>query len=62
MSEGQEKYLRGLDGAETVIMMVNDDQWETQSPCEDWKAVDVVGHLVGGLKMASSLATTGRPG
>lgn len=62
MSEGQDNYLRGLDGAQTVIMMVNDDQWETQSPCEDWKAIDVVGHLVGGLKMASSLATTGETG
>ena len=62
MSEGQESYLRGLDGAQTVIMMIRDDQWEAQSPCEEWTAVDVVGHLVGGLKMTSSLANTGETG
>jgi uncharacterized protein (TIGR03086 family) len=62
MSEGQEKYLRALDGAQAVIDMVKDDQWEAQSPCPDWKAVDVVGHLVQGLGMASSLATTGTVG
>ena len=62
MSEGQEKYNRALDGAEAVIGMVKDDQWEAQSPCESWKANDVVGHLVGGLKMVSSLATTGETG
>ncbi len=62
MSEGQEKYIRALDGAETVILMVKDDQWEAQSPCEEWKAVDVVGHLVGGLKMVSSLANTSESG
>jgi uncharacterized protein (TIGR03086 family) len=62
MSEGQEKYLRALDGAQTVIGMVKDDQWEAQSPCPDWKAVDVVGHLVQGLGMASDLATTGKLG
>ena len=62
MTEGQEKYNRALDGAEAVIGMVKDDQWDAQSPCENWKAKDVVGHLVGGLKMVSSLATTGEMG
>jgi uncharacterized protein (TIGR03086 family) len=62
MAEGQMAYLRGLDGAQTVIMMVKDDQWEAQSPCEEWKAIDVVGHLVGGMTMVSSLATTGESG
>src|SRR4029077_562426 len=62
MSEGQEKYLRALDGAQAAIDMVKDDQCEAQSPCPDWKAVDLVGHLVQGLGMASSLATTGTVG
>ena len=46
MTEGEEKYNRALDGAEAVIGMVKDDQWDAQSPCENWKAKDVVGHLV----------------
>ncbi|HTN80386.1 MAG TPA: TIGR03086 family metal-binding protein [Acidimicrobiales bacterium] len=62
MGEGKEKYLRGLDGAQTVIDMVKDDQWEAQSPCADWKAADVVGHLISGTNMVSSLATTGETG
>ncbi len=62
MSEGQEKYTRALDGAQNVIDMVKDDQWEAQSPCEDWAAIDVVGHLVGGMRMVSSFATTGESG
>jgi uncharacterized protein (TIGR03086 family) len=33
-----------------------------RTPCPEWKAVDVVGHLVQGLGMASSLATTGAVG
>jgi uncharacterized protein (TIGR03086 family) len=52
-------YLRAVDGFQAVMMSVADDQWEAQSPCEDWKAVDVVGHLVGSLRMVSSLASTG---
>jgi uncharacterized protein (TIGR03086 family) len=62
MGEGKDKYLRGLDGAQTVIDMVKDDQWEAQSPCADWKAVDVVGHLISGTAMVSSLAKTGETG
>ena len=52
-------YFRAVEAFETVMMSVRDDQWEAQSPCESWKAVDVVGHLVGSLHMVSSLATTG---
>ncbi len=62
MGEGQQSYLRGLDGAQKVLTMVGDDQWEAQSPCAEWKAADVVGHLVGGMQMVSSLATTGESG
>lgn len=62
MSEGQEKYNRALDGAEAVVAMVKPDQWEAQSPCESWKAKDVAGHLIGGMKMVSSLANTGEMG
>ena len=52
-------YLRAVDAFEAVMMAVRDDQWDAQSPCEGWKALDVVGHLVGSLRMVSSLATTG---
>lgn len=62
MTSGLAQYLKALDDAQVVIDMVQPDQWEAQSPCEDWKATDVVGHLVGGLGMARSLATTGEMG
>ncbi len=60
MSETSDRYLRALRDLQAVVEMVEGDQWEAQSPCEEWKAVDVVGHSVGSLRMVSTLATTGK--
>ncbi len=56
MSENSERYLKSLSGFDVVIREVPADAWESQSPCEDWKAVDVVGHVVGGLAMITFAA------
>jgi uncharacterized protein (TIGR03086 family) len=46
MSEAAERY-RTLSAAMTdTIAGVPAGQWGSQSPCEDWTARDVVGHLV----------------
>jgi uncharacterized protein (TIGR03086 family) len=46
MSEIADRYRR-LGGAfADKIAAVPSDHWETQSPCEDWTARDVVGHVV----------------
>jgi uncharacterized protein (TIGR03083 family) len=35
------------------LAKLNDEQWETQSLCDQWKVRDVVGHLIFGADMKS---------
>ncbi|MEY2476530.1 MAG: hypothetical protein QOG87_1845 [Actinomycetota bacterium] len=46
MSEVSERYKRLSDAFAAKVAAVPDDQWGNQSPCEDWKARDVVAHMV----------------
>ena len=46
MSETSERYRRLADGFADTVKAVPDDRWESQSPCEDWTARDVVRHVV----------------
>ena len=47
MSEISDRYRRLGDAFADKIAAVPDDRWESQSPCEEWKARDVVNHVVG---------------
>jgi uncharacterized protein (TIGR03086 family) len=47
MTDNYEHYRRALDGFDRVIRQVPDDRWEAQSPCTEWKAIDVAGHVIG---------------
>jgi uncharacterized protein (TIGR03086 family) len=47
MTENYDRYRRALDGFDRVIRQVPADRWEAQSPCTEWKAVDVAGHVIG---------------
>jgi len=47
MSEIADRYRRLSDAFADKIAAVPDDCWERQSPCEEWKARDVVNHVVG---------------
>ena len=47
MTENYDLYRRALDGFDQVIRQVPEDRWEAQSPCTEWKAVDVAGHVIG---------------
>ena len=47
MSEIADRYRRLSDAFADKIAAVPDDSWERQSPCEEWKARDVVNHVVG---------------
>ena len=47
MSEIADRYRRLSDAFADKIAAVPDDRWERQSPCEEWKARDVVNHVVG---------------
>jgi uncharacterized protein (TIGR03086 family) len=39
-----------------VVAEVSPDDWDAPSPCEDWSARDVAGHVIGGQRMIESLA------
>src|SRR4051794_17243666 len=41
-----ELYARALDGFDAVIRAVPDDRWESSSPCTEWAAIDVAGHVI----------------
>lgn len=46
MSEISDRYRRLSDAFAATIAAVPDDAWQAQTPCEEWKAVDVVRHVV----------------
>ena len=41
-----DRYRRRADAFEHKVAAVRLGQWSNQSPCEDWKARDVVSHIV----------------
>jgi len=47
MSEAQDRYRLIADGFDARVRAVPDGQWGAQSPCEEWKARDVVAHVIG---------------
>jgi uncharacterized protein (TIGR03086 family) len=57
-----ESFVRAMDGFEAVLaaVPVSSERWEARSPCEDWCAVEVAGHLIAGL-LAIHARATGRP-
>jgi uncharacterized protein (TIGR03086 family) len=59
MSDTMGKYTTALDGFERVVRAVPADRWESASPCTGWAAIDVAGHVTGGLHMLRILATGG---
>ncbi|MGZ5372975.1 MAG: TIGR03086 family metal-binding protein [Aeromicrobium sp.] len=46
MDEISEKYRRRADLFEAKVTAVQPDQWSNQSPCDEWTARDVVGHII----------------
>lgn len=50
MSKAANVFRRRADAFETLISRVPDDQWTAQSPCKDWDARGVVGHVVARLR------------
>jgi uncharacterized protein (TIGR03086 family) len=48
MTDVQNKYRQVASGFDAAVRASTPDKWEAQSPCEQWKARDVVAHVVGG--------------
>lgn len=48
MTEVQDRYRQVSNGFDATVRAAGPDKWEAQSPCEQWKARDVVAHVVEG--------------
>jgi len=48
MTEVQDNYRRVSGGFDAAVKAVSPDEWNAQSPCEQWKARDIVAHVVEG--------------
>lgn len=48
MTDVQDAYRRVSTGFGAAVKAVTPDKWEAQSPCEQWKARDIVAHVVQG--------------
>jgi uncharacterized protein (TIGR03086 family) len=46
MSDVQDSYRLVSSGFDATVRAVTRDQWEAQTPCEEWTARDLVAHVV----------------
>ena len=49
-------FVRALDGFEAALAGVEPGRWGAPSPCADWSAADVAGHVIGSLLETEALA------
>ena len=47
MSENLRIYTKAIYGLDHVVRLVGDEAWDNQSPCPEWTARDVIGHVIG---------------
>jgi uncharacterized protein (TIGR03086 family) len=48
MTEVQDSYRQVSSGFDAAVQAVTPDKWDAQSPCESWRARDIVAHVVEG--------------
>jgi uncharacterized protein (TIGR03086 family) len=48
MTDVHDRYRQVSNGFDAAVRAFTPQQWETQTPCEEWKARDVVAHVVAG--------------
>jgi uncharacterized protein (TIGR03086 family) len=54
-------FLDGLDFCGQVVDRLGPDDWDRPSPCEEWTALDVLGHLTTSMEMGLSLFAGEQP-
>jgi uncharacterized protein (TIGR03086 family) len=59
MTEVQNRYRSVSSGFDAAVRAVTPDKWEAQSPCPQWKARDVVAHVVEGHRRLIAGVTGG---
>ncbi|MDN5919279.1 MAG: TIGR03086 family metal-binding protein [Pseudonocardia sp.] len=53
----QELYLRALDRVSAVVDAVPAERWDDPTPCPDWSARQLLGHLIDGQHQILTMAT-----
>ena len=61
MTDTLAQYRRTLDTFDSVIDAVQPDQWSNPTPCPDWNARAIAGHVTGGQQMLRALAIGTEP-
>lgn len=61
MTENADRYRRAMAGFSAVVDAVPADKWSAPSPCPEWTAAHVVGHVIGGSQVISSVKTGEAP-
>lgn len=62
MSENLRTYTKALYALDGVVRRVKDDDWDNQSPNEDWSAKETLGHVIWGVRrMANAMRDLDAP-
>jgi uncharacterized protein (TIGR03086 family) len=61
MTDVQDRYRQVASGFDAAVRAVTPGKWEAQSPCEQWRARDVVGHVVEGHRSVIAGVKGGDP-
>lgn len=57
MTSPLELYLRALDGVTAVVDHVPTAGWDAPSPCSDWSARQLLGHVIDGQRQVVGMLT-----
>ena len=60
MTDVQDRYRTVADGFDAAVSAADPDNWDAQSPCDEWKARDVVAHVVTGHRGVISNVRSGQ--
>ena len=61
MSENLRRYTKALYAMDAVVRRVPEGAWDQQSPCTEWTARQVVGHVTHGSRTLLAGITGGTP-
>jgi len=56
MTENFRGYVQALYGFDAVVQRTADEEWDRQSPCESWKARDVVVHVAWACELFAQMS------
>jgi uncharacterized protein (TIGR03086 family) len=60
MTDVQDRYRTVAYGFDAAVSAADPDNWDAQSPCDEWKARDVVAHVVTGHRGVISNVRSGQ--